>query len=100
MFSSSTFCLSPFYPLLLPSRGGRTWALNSECKIDQAEFTGWMSFLLSNLLEEISPKYPFISMELLKKKRFMCECFDLVKMHSVLIGNNYTKIWSLWSLYK
>ena len=28
-------------------------ALNA--KIDQADFTNWMSFLLSNLMEEISP---------------------------------------------
>ena len=25
------------------------------CKINQADFTGWMSLLSSNLMEEISP---------------------------------------------
>ena len=36
--------------LLLPSREGRTLALKSECKIDQADFTDWMSFLPSDLM--------------------------------------------------
>ena len=30
-------------------------ALSSECKIDQADFTQWVSFPSSNLMEEISP---------------------------------------------
>ena len=34
---------------------GRTWAFSSECKTDQSDFTDWMNFLLSNLMEEISP---------------------------------------------
>ena len=31
-----------------------TWALTSECKTDQAGFTGWILFLSSNLIEKIS----------------------------------------------
>ena len=34
---------------------GWTWALSPECKTDQAHFTDWMSFLQSNLMEEIGP---------------------------------------------
>ena len=39
-------------PLLFPFG---TQALSSACKIDRADFTDWMSFLTSNLTEEISP---------------------------------------------
>ena len=38
-------------PLVFPSRGSRTWALNS-CKIDQADFKDQISFLLSNLMRK------------------------------------------------
>ena len=41
--------------LLFSSRVGRTRALRSECKIDRADFTDWMSFLPSNLVEKTSP---------------------------------------------
>ena len=41
--------------LLFPHRGGRTEALSSACKIDQADFTDWMSFLTSNFIKEINP---------------------------------------------
>ena len=34
----------------------RTQALNSLCKTDPSDFTDWMSFLSSNLMEEIRPK--------------------------------------------
>ena len=47
-------CVFVLRLLLLPSREGRTLALRSECKIDQADFTDWMSFLPSDLIEEIS----------------------------------------------
>ena len=41
--------------LLFPHRVGRTEALSSACKTDQADFTDWMSFLTSNLIKEINP---------------------------------------------
>ena len=41
--------------LLFPYKGARASTLSSECKIDQADFTDWITFLLSNLLEEICP---------------------------------------------
>ena len=39
---------------IVPYRRGRTQALTSACKTDQADFTYWMSFVPSNLMEEIS----------------------------------------------
>ena len=39
------FVLRPLFPY----GGGRTWALSSVYKTDQAEFTDWMPFLPSNL---------------------------------------------------
>ena len=36
-------------------RRNRTCALSSKCKTDQAHFTDWISFLQSNLMEEIGP---------------------------------------------
>ena len=38
------------------------WApsLSYECKIDQADFADWMSFLPSNLTEEIGPKRKYL----------------------------------------
>ena len=39
---------------LFPSRGFMTWALSSECKVDQVEILDRM-FLSSNLMEKISP---------------------------------------------
>ena len=41
-------------PLLFPCRGGRKQDLSSVSKTDQADFTDWMFFLPSNLMEEIS----------------------------------------------
>ena len=32
-------CMFVLRPLLFPARGSRTWDLNSECKIGQADFT-------------------------------------------------------------
>ena len=52
------------HPLLFPSGGGRKWALSSEYKIDQVNFTDWMSFLTSNkkwkatLIQKLSPQIP------------------------------------------
>ena len=42
-------------PSLFHPRGSRTRTLTSKCKIGLAEFTEWMSFLLSNLMGETSP---------------------------------------------
>ena len=47
-------CVHVIHSLLFPSRRGRTLALNSECKTDQPDFTDWLSFLQS-ILMEISP---------------------------------------------
>ena len=44
-----------FATLLFTTRGGRTGVLNSECKIDESDFTDWKSYLPSNLMEKISP---------------------------------------------
>ena len=50
------------YPLLLfLSRGGQMWPLSFECKIDEADFTDCMSFLSTNLMEEISPNAEALS---------------------------------------
>ena len=35
-------------PKLFPNGVGRTWSLSSEWKLDQADFTDWISFLRSN----------------------------------------------------
>ena len=62
-------------PLLFPSKRGRTRVLSSECKTDQADFPDWMSFLPSNLMEEINPipealtNKSFLSIEQLKGKK-------------------------------
>ena len=48
------FVLFVLRPLLFSYRGGSTRALNSECKTDQTNFTEWMPFLRSSLMEEIS----------------------------------------------
>ena len=50
--------------LLFLSRKGRTWALNSECKIDYADFTDWLSFLTSNIIEENNPNLDALSAKL------------------------------------
>ena len=47
--------LSSKYLLLFPSRGARTQILSGEFRINQADYTDWMSFLPPNLMEEISP---------------------------------------------
>ena len=49
-------CVFVLHPLLLPYKGGRSGALNSACKTGQADFTDWMYFLPSSLMEEISHK--------------------------------------------
>ena len=42
--------------LIIPSKGGTTKALKLTLKlIAQADFTDWMHFLPSNLMEELSP---------------------------------------------
>ena len=46
-------CVFVLDTLLFLSRGIRMWALSSECKTVQADFTDWMSFLSSSLVEEI-----------------------------------------------
>lgn len=45
---------------------------SSECKIDRAEFTDCMSFLQSNLMEEIRRKYLQLCMNHLKAKNNLC----------------------------
>ena len=35
-------------PKLFPNGVGRTCSLSCECKLDQADFTDWISFLRSN----------------------------------------------------
>ena len=50
-------CVFILRSFLFSSRGGRAWALISGFKTDRADFTDWMSFLPSNLAEEIS-SYP------------------------------------------
>ena len=42
------------HSLVFPHGGGRTQALSATCKTDRADFTNWMSFLPSNVIEEIS----------------------------------------------
>ena len=53
-------CVHVLRSLLFPTIRCRTWALSSECKTDQAHFIDWMSFLQSNLMEDIgpNPKFP------------------------------------------
>ena len=46
-------------PLLFPYRGGSMQAVNSECKIYQADFTDWMSLLLKQPSRGVSRKYCF-----------------------------------------
>ena len=51
-------CVQVLRSLLIRSR---TWALSSESKTDQAHVTDWMSFLQSNLMEEIGPNPELLS---------------------------------------
>ena len=44
-----------FYALLFSFVRGMVWALISQCKIDEADCTGRITFLSSNLMEKISP---------------------------------------------
>ena len=43
------------HPLLFLYKKGRARALISECETNQGDFTIWIYFLPSNLIEEISP---------------------------------------------
>lgn len=52
---------------VFPSRGSRMQGLSYECKIDQANFTYWMSFLSSNLLQEINRNPEILSANTLAK---------------------------------
>ena len=54
-------CVHVLRSLLFPSSRGRTLALSSECKTDQAHFTDWMSFLESILMGEIGPNPEFLA---------------------------------------
>ena len=54
-------CVFVLRSLLLPSRESRTWALRSESKIDQTDFTDWMYFLPSNLMKKTSPNSEALS---------------------------------------
>ena len=54
-FFSFVLCVCfTFFIIPLPSRGGGIQALSSACKTAQTDFTDWMPFLPSNLMEEIS----------------------------------------------
>ena len=44
-----------FASFIIPSRMGKMWALCSACKADKTNFKDWTFFLLSDLIEEISP---------------------------------------------
>ena len=65
-----------FASFIIAYRGCRMWALSSSCKTDQGDFTDWVFFLPSNLVEEINSDIealskslkPFISMEKLKRQ--------------------------------
>ena len=54
-------CLCMFSRLLFPYRGGMARVLSSACKDDRADFTDWMSFLQSNVINEISPNTEALS---------------------------------------
>ena len=47
-------CLFNLRPLIFPSRGGKTRDLSSGCKIDQVDFTDWITFLSSILIENLN----------------------------------------------
>ena len=65
----------PYYSSI---KGARD--LSSACETDRADFTDWMSFLPSNLVEKISSNKdvlkPFISMETVRRQRFRNKCFN------------------------
>ena len=42
-------------PFIISSRGGAALVLSSKYNIGQADFTDWMSFQPSNLIQEINP---------------------------------------------
>ena len=48
-----SLCVFVLGPSIFPSGEGRMWVLSSECKIEQASFTDWMSFLPSKFMGEI-----------------------------------------------
>ena len=66
-------------PKLFPNKVRRTWSLSSECKLDQADFTDWISFLRSNpwvgnqTLFWGSHLKPSINLEKLKRQWFRYE---------------------------
>ena len=75
-------------PLLFPTWQSGIWALTCECKIDQANFIHWMSFLSSNLMKEISPNLEPLSTNTWslsaawngwKDKNYLCmyKCFNI-----------------------
>ena len=60
-------------PLLFCTKRGKMWVLSSECKIDQTDFTNWVSFLPSNLMEEIRPNLDVHSVNTFLKLCFSTE---------------------------
>ena len=54
-FIYSFVCLFIVRPLFFPYKRGRTRILRYACKTDQDDFTHWIYFWPSNLMEEISP---------------------------------------------
>ena len=53
-------CLYVFV-FVITRRGARSRALSFECKIEQADFTDWKSFLTCNFTDEISPNSDTLS---------------------------------------
>ena len=54
-------CVRFTYFALFPKIGVRSEVLSCKCKTKKAYFTGWMSFLPRNLMEEISPNSEILS---------------------------------------
>ena len=50
-----------FTSFIISLERGRTRALSSACKINQADFIDYMSFLPSNLMQEINPNTEALS---------------------------------------
>ena len=80
-------------PLSFHYKWAKVRDLSSACQTDQADFTDWMSFILSNLMEEINPnpealsaKYlkTFISKGALKRQWFRYKYFNIADYTAIL----------------
>ena len=77
-------------PLSSLCRGGRVWALSSACKTDQDDFTDWMSFQNSNLVEKISPSSKLIlEITALSSLHDICKKYNesIVIIKSIVVVN-------------